>query len=43
MSINEFQIIFMNNLIINFKTQNIQKNKKFKNIRKFQNNIKTSE
>jgi hypothetical protein len=32
MSINEFQIIFMNNLIINFKTQNIQKkNKKIKN------------
>jgi hypothetical protein len=37
MSINEFQIIFIYNLIINFKPQNIQK--KIKNLKKFQNNI----
>jgi hypothetical protein len=34
MNINEFEIIFMYNLIINFKTPNIQKNKKFKNLKK---------
>jgi hypothetical protein len=28
MSINEFQIIFMHNLIINFKTKKIQKKQK---------------
>jgi hypothetical protein len=42
MSINKFQIIFMHNLNINFKTQNIQKKfKKFKNSKiskKLQNN-----
>jgi hypothetical protein len=42
MSINKFQKIFMHNLNINFKTQNIQKIKKIKNLKKFQNNLKTS-
>jgi hypothetical protein len=46
MSINKFQKILMHNLIINIKTQNIQKNqknqKKIKNLKKFQNNLKTS-
>jgi hypothetical protein len=43
MSINKFQKIFMHNLNINFKTQNIQKiKKKIKNLKKFQNNLKTS-
>jgi hypothetical protein len=41
MSINEFQIIFMHNLNINFKPQNIQKTQKFKILKKFQNSIKS--
>jgi hypothetical protein len=32
----------MYNLIIIFKTQNIQKNQKLKNLKKIKNNIKTS-